>query len=237
MRLIEQNPEPEMANEPNMPMVESKVSLGMLCGNSPRELIVAAVETAKELNAIITHQRLFVEISGHRYVKVEGWTTLGIMLGCVAREVETTERDGIYTSIVELTRIADSVCISRASAECGDESPWNKRPRYARRSMAQTRATSKAARLAFSWIMVLAGYEVTPAEEMYDERSTSIEKGISKEDQETVKLAIKRSRIRESWILQQLNISSVEELKDREVDQVLEKIGQWAEALAAKHRQ
>jgi hypothetical protein len=32
--------------------------------------------------------------------------------------------------------------------------------------MAQTRATGKACRLAFSWIMLLAGYEVTPAEEM-----------------------------------------------------------------------
>jgi hypothetical protein len=32
--------------------------------------------------------------------------------------------------------------------------------------MAVTRATGKAYRLAFSWIMNLAGYEVTPAEEM-----------------------------------------------------------------------
>jgi hypothetical protein len=32
--------------------------------------------------------------------------------------------------------------------------------------MAQTRATGKACRLAFSWIMSLAGYEPTPAEEM-----------------------------------------------------------------------
>lgn len=36
----------------------------------------------------------------------------------------------------------------------------------ARRSMAGTRATSKAARLAFSWIIELAGFKSTPAEEM-----------------------------------------------------------------------
>lgn len=36
------------------------------------------------------------------------------------------------------------------------------------RSMAQTRAVGKAFRLSFSWIMVMAGYEPTPAEEMYD---------------------------------------------------------------------
>ena len=40
----------------------------------------------------------------------------------------------------------------------------------ARRSMAQTRATGKACRLAFSWIMALAGYEPTPAEELPDTR-------------------------------------------------------------------
>lgn len=68
----------------------------------------------------------------------------------------------------------DGACISRASAECGSDDEkdrygkaiWANRPKYARRSMAQTRATGKACRLAFSWIMSLAGYEVTPAEEM-----------------------------------------------------------------------
>ena len=74
--------------------------------------------------------------------------------------------DGIYVAVVELVRMNDGACISRASAECGEEKPWNTRAKYARRSMAQTRATGKACRLAFSWIMSLAGYEVTPAEEM-----------------------------------------------------------------------
>jgi hypothetical protein len=84
----------------------------------------------------------------------------------MAREVSTTETDGIYVAVVELVRMNDGACISRASAECGEEKPWNTRAKYARRSMAQTRATGKACRLAFSWIMSLAGYEVTPAEEM-----------------------------------------------------------------------
>jgi hypothetical protein len=88
------------------------------------------------------------------------------MLGCVAREVSTIEDNGVYIAIVELVRMSDGACISRASAECGEEKPWNTRAKYARRSMAQTRATGKACRLAFSWIMSLAGYEVTPAEEM-----------------------------------------------------------------------
>jgi hypothetical protein len=47
-----------------------------------------------------------------------------------------------------------------------DENLWAKRPTYARRSMAITRATGKAFRLGFSWVITLAGYNPTPAEEM-----------------------------------------------------------------------
>ena len=47
-----------------------------------------------------------------------------------------------------------------------DEPTWKGRPDYARRSMAATRATSKVCRLAFSWVMVLAGFQPTPAEEI-----------------------------------------------------------------------
>lgn len=39
-------------------------------------------------------------------------------------------------------------------------------PRFQLRSMAQTRACSKALSLAFRWVVVLAGFKATPAEEM-----------------------------------------------------------------------
>lgn len=142
------------------------VSLGVLSASSPAALVDGASQMATELAEVIRSQNLSTVIQGKRYVQVEGWTTLGVMLGVTAREVSTVEQDGIYTSIVELVRMADGAVISRASAECGEEKPWNGRPRYARRSMAQTRATGKACRLAFSWIMKLAGYEPTPSEEM-----------------------------------------------------------------------
>jgi hypothetical protein len=47
-----------------------------------------------------------------------------------------------------------------------DERNWSHRDDYALRSMAQTRAVAKALRLCLGWIMSLAGYEATPAEEM-----------------------------------------------------------------------
>lgn len=93
------------------------------------------------------------------------------MLGVLPREVGVTAcEDGSYEAIVELIRTGDGAVIGRASAICGtpDEPTWATRPAYARRSMAITRATGKAYRLGFSWIMALAGYEPTPAEEMTD---------------------------------------------------------------------
>lgn len=156
----------ELAQLPAVIPTVSPVSLGTLQAISPATLVSGAAEMAHELATVIDKQKLFTVIQGKKFVGVEGWTTLAVMLGCVAREVSTTEQDGIYVAIVELVRISDGVCISSASAECGDEKPWNTRAKYARRSMAQTRATGKACRLAFSWIMSLAGYEVTPAEEM-----------------------------------------------------------------------
>lgn len=145
------------------------VQLGTLSAATPTALVAGATEAANALADVVRKAKLSVRIQGRDYVRVEGWTTLGTMLGVVAREVETVARDdGAYVSTVELVRMADGAVISRASAECGgpDEPVWNKRPPYARRSMAQTRATGKACRLAFSWIMALAGYEATPAEEM-----------------------------------------------------------------------
>lgn len=156
---------------PTAPMA---VSLGTLQAASPAGLVQGASEMASALAQVINKQGLAKVINGRKYVRVEGWTTLGVMLGVIAREVSTNETDGVYVAVVELVRMSDGACISSASAECGapDELDrygkpiWASRPRYARRSMAQTRATGKACRLAFSWIMSLAGYEATPAEEM-----------------------------------------------------------------------
>lgn len=142
------------------------VSLGTLTATSPGALIAGASEMASTLAEVIRSKHLAKTISGREYVYVEGWTTLATMLGVTAREVSTVDSNGIYVAVVELARMSDGAIISRASAECGEETPWCNRPRYARRSMAQTRATGKACRLAFSWIMKLAGYEPTPAEEM-----------------------------------------------------------------------
>ena len=97
--------------------------------------------------------------------------TIGRMDNVVAREVLggiVRHEDGSYEATVELVRLGDGAVVGRASALCGtaDDKPWNGRSEPNRRSMAVTRATSRAFRQHYAWIMVLAGYEPTPADEM-----------------------------------------------------------------------
>jgi len=147
---------------------QDQVSLGMLATRGPAEVITKASDIAKRLAGIVEQQELYTLISGKKFVRVEGWTTLGAMLGVLPREVATVRiDDGSYESLVELVRVNDGMVVGRGSALCGvDEKRWKGADEYARRSMAITRATGKAYRLAFSWIMALAGYEPTPAEEV-----------------------------------------------------------------------
>ena len=161
-------PKPEPEDTALVPVEVNAVELGTLRASDPAELIKSATAIATPLGKLIKDRELFSVISNREYVKCEGWTTLAAMLGVTPHEVSVDREDGVYVAVVELRRLSDGAAVGRASAECGggEEPLWNDRAPYARRSMALTRATAKACRLSFSWIMVLAGYEATPAEEM-----------------------------------------------------------------------
>lgn len=135
---------------------------------TPKEQVKMATEMAEVLSDIITKQKLYSEISGKKYVKVEGWQTLGTFLGITARESRVTRHDdGSYEAFVDLIKFADGTIVGGASALCSSqEKRWGNADEFARRSMAITRATGKAYRCAFAWIVTLAGYEPTPEEEM-----------------------------------------------------------------------
>lgn len=146
---------------------QNSIASTILGAPTPRDMVTAASEMASELAKVIDNQKLFTDINGKKYVHVDGWTTMIAMLGIVPREIKVVSLKEGFIAYVELVRISDGTVLGRGSALCGtDESKWADRPDYARRSMAITRATGKACRLAFGWIMSLAGYESTPKEEM-----------------------------------------------------------------------
>lgn len=148
--------------------------------SDPVEVIEKATRVADALKRIIQGQQLYATIQGKHHVLVEAWTTCGAMLGLTAYCVwsrpigELTPKGHDWEARVEV-RTLDGRTLSAAEAMCarsersGSKQPWLDRPDYALRSMAQTRATSKALRIPLGFIVTLAGYQATPAEEMPDQ--------------------------------------------------------------------
>jgi hypothetical protein len=142
---------------------------------NPADFVAKSQEYAKALVDVVENQNLFALIQGKKYVTFEGWQFLGSMLPtAITPQTEwTTElRDETTGQILGYkTRVvakdvngnergaAESVCMFA-------EKNWAGKDANALMSMAQTRASSKALRMALSSIVKLAGYEPTPKEEM-----------------------------------------------------------------------
>lgn len=139
---------------------------GLFGTQEPVAVIEKATAVATALKGVIVRQGLISKISGKEYPKCEAWTLLGTMLGvfpvlCWSRPVE----NGWEARVEARTR--DGAVVGAAEAEClRSEKNWSNRDDFALRSMAQTRATAKCLRMPLGFVMTLAGYEATPAEEM-----------------------------------------------------------------------
>lgn len=142
----------------------------------PDEVIAKATATANALKAVVDAKNLTKDIQGKAYVLVDGWTLLGTMLGvfpiCVwtrpVHEFPANQGSPVvgWEARVEARTLAGAV-VGAAEAQCTrSENLWKSRDDYALRSMAQTRATSKALRQPLGFVMTLAGFAETPAEEM-----------------------------------------------------------------------
>jgi hypothetical protein len=132
----------------------------------PNEIVAHAAITAHALAAVITKQKLSVSIQGRKYVKVEGWTLLGTLLGVYPVCTWTRRLENGWEARVE-ARTRDGAVVGAAEAMClRSERSWANRDDYALRSMAQTRATSKALRQPLGFVVEMAGFAATPYEEL-----------------------------------------------------------------------
>lgn len=155
--------------------------------DDPVEVLRQAVEVANALAPAIRNikdsegkPKLISTISGREHIRVEGWTLLGSMLGVFPVPTWTrklTNPEG-WEARVEARTLGGHM-VSAAESQCTrDEKMWGWEPTgrngrkldprddHALRSMAQTRATSKALKLPLGFVMSLAGFDPTPAEEM-----------------------------------------------------------------------
>jgi len=152
-----------------VPVAPAPPPVTLFRSEQPDEIITTVAETANALSIVIDKQRLSVSIGGRKHVLVEGWTLLGTMLGVFPVCVWTRKLDNGWEARVE-ARTRDGAVVGAAEAEClRSERSWASRDDYALRSMAQTRATSKALRQPLGFVMTMAGFSATPAEEMNNE--------------------------------------------------------------------
>lgn len=129
------------------------------------------LEFATSLKDMIIQNKLFTNIKGKNYVNVEGWQIAGAFTGTfpvVEKVEELPAKPGEFKYRAEVSlRDNDGKLEGYGVAICSNrESGKQNFDEYAVASMAQTRAVGKAYRMKIGWLLKVAGYETTPAEEM-----------------------------------------------------------------------
>ena len=119
---------------------------------TPMQKIVQATEWADALMGVVNSRKLYLEVGGKKYLMVEAWEYKA-KVNLV--ETQTGQKRGGG---------AIALCGMDEFAVKGQSSTGAKH--NACMSMAQTRATSKAYRINFSYVASIGGYAATPAEEM-----------------------------------------------------------------------
>ena len=138
---------------------------------APEIVLQEASIAAKALRNVIESKPNKVVIEGKTFLTFEDWQTVARFYGMTvaARATNYVERGRAcgYECHAEVILAANGQVIGAAQAEClDDEKKWRDKPMFQLRSMAQTRAQAKALRSVLAWVVVMAGYAATPAEEM-----------------------------------------------------------------------
>jgi hypothetical protein len=128
---------------------------------------------ARQLRDYLRQARMTVRLPrGGEHVRIEGWQVLCHMCNLPLPSIvdlRRENREGGYVYVAEAL-LAYGGREYRAYGVCSSDEPnWRGKPEFQLASMAQTRAAGKVLRLLLGWVVTLAGYEPTPAEEIVDE--------------------------------------------------------------------
>lgn len=144
---------------------------------APTAIVTRAKQAAVSLQQVIASKPKPVVIRGEQYLEYEDWQLLGQFYGIAAQtgNAEPVEINGVRGAKAQasLYDIYTGQLLGEIGAEAycmEDEEHWRGRPWHQLASMAQTRAAAKALRNRFAWVVVLAGYRPTPAEEITDDQ-------------------------------------------------------------------
>lgn len=194
-------------NEPNqLTVVEpaATTQLATALGVRPKELMTYAIEVADTLSAVLEDRGMVQKFGQNKHVKAPGWQLAGSLIGFVSDEGEVKELpDGSFEATMHLRSVSSGKHIASGSARCGvDEPNWRGKPKYARRSMAFTRANGRVYSQNFRWLIELAGFNGTPAEELPDYKPTEPIYDASDDEKRWLKdQLVSRSVPQEKWKL------------------------------------
>lgn len=146
--------------------------------DDPAEVLKRAKATADALAPVIREAGLVSQIEGKDYLNVEAWQTLGQQVGVTGVIVSTRKLDNGWEARCEARTLdgrtigaADSMCTRDETTGRKNTKRWEDANDFEIRSMAQTRAMSRALSSVLRFIPTLAGMGGTPAEEMERVRS------------------------------------------------------------------
>lgn len=129
---------------------------------------------ADDIKRFIQTNRLSTNVQGKEFPQAEAWQYALNRLNIIPQVGKvknlSTDEELKYQASVLLIDILTGKQVGKGFAVCSNKEQGKKYyQEFAICSMAQTRAIGKAARVSLSFLMKLAGYEPTPAEEMdYD---------------------------------------------------------------------
>ncbi len=173
----EQTAEVEATSRELVEQPEPQQMANLFGVDDPTKVITKARKVAKALKKVLDESDLITEFPSrdkktgktkiNRHVEIAGWQTLGSMLGITAIITATNKIDKGYEAFAEARLVGTGAVIGRAEAQCTRSEPlWTDRAEYALRSMAQTRAMSRSLKGPLGFVISLAGYSSTPAEEV-----------------------------------------------------------------------
>jgi hypothetical protein len=159
-------------------VIEPQAPLALFGTNDPVQVIATAARVATALAEVVNERKLYAIVNNKKFPTVEAWTLLGSMLGVFpilewSRPLVNDDGSvrGYEARVIAKTLSGRTVGAGEAMCVKGESKTWHANAQeFAVRSMAQTRATSKALRGPLDFVFKLAGFQPTPAEEMTDER-------------------------------------------------------------------
>ena len=147
------------------------------------EVVQRAMAASQSLANAVQQNKWFVDMSGKKYLEVEAWQFIGMVIGIDA-DIEYTKPITNDTGIVlayesKAVLYRNGTPFSSGIMECGMDS-FPTRGKHGRdkdkaaQSASQTWAVSKAYRNRLGFLAKMAGYESTPADEMRGDKEPTV---------------------------------------------------------------